>query len=105
MLLRKHLLAPLALESVPSRGISGRNVRRVSSLQPSNLTAHPRDHTVPYGTALLGWRCPRHFVPGYDRTVPPGQAVASVDCPVSVAESTAGRDHRCPMGYRRVFVA
>ena len=30
------------------------------------------DHTVPYGTALLGWRCPRHFVPGYDRTVPPG---------------------------------
>jgi hypothetical protein len=27
---------------------------------------------VPYGTALLRWRCPRHFVPGYDRTVPPG---------------------------------
>src|ERR1700675_1512303 len=27
------------------------------------------NHTVPYGTALLGWRCPRHFVPGYDRTV------------------------------------
>ena len=22
--------------------------------------------------ALFGWRCPRHFVPGYDRTVPPG---------------------------------
>jgi hypothetical protein len=21
---------------------------------------------------LLGWRCPRHFVPGYDRMVPPG---------------------------------
>ena len=30
------------------------------------------NHTVPYGTALLGWRRPRHFVPGYDRTVPPG---------------------------------
>ena len=30
------------------------------------------NHTVPYGTALLGWGCPRHFVPGYDRTVPPG---------------------------------
>jgi hypothetical protein len=30
-------------------------------------------HTVPYGTGLLGWRCPRHFVPGYDHTVPPGQ--------------------------------
>jgi len=30
------------------------------------------DHTVPYGTVLLGWGCSRHFVPGYDRTVPPG---------------------------------
>jgi hypothetical protein len=30
------------------------------------------DHTVPYGTALLGWRFRRHFVPGYNRTVPPG---------------------------------
>jgi hypothetical protein len=33
------------------------------------------NHTVPYGTALLGWRCPRHFVPGYDRAVPPGHFV------------------------------
>src|SRR6476646_3906295 len=30
------------------------------------------NQTVPYGTALLGWRFPRHFVPGYDRIVPPG---------------------------------
>src|SRR6202043_508016 len=30
------------------------------------------NQTVPYGTALLGRRGPRHFVPGYDRTVPPG---------------------------------
>jgi hypothetical protein len=30
-------------------------------------------------------RCPRHFVPGYDRTVPPGQAVAGVRCPLSVS--------------------
>src|SRR3984957_8185973 len=37
------------------------------------IDAHTRaNHTVPYGTALLGRRCPRHFVPGYDRTVPPG---------------------------------
>jgi hypothetical protein len=28
------------------------------------------DHTVPYGTGLWGRRCPRHFVPGYGRTVP-----------------------------------
>src|SRR5271156_3864128 len=27
------------------------------------------NQTVPYGTALLRWGCPRHF---YDRTVPPG---------------------------------
>jgi pimeloyl-ACP methyl ester carboxylesterase len=38
-----------------SQSISGRNVRRVD------------------GTALWVWRCPRHFVPGYDRAVPPGQ--------------------------------
>jgi hypothetical protein len=30
------------------------------------------NHTVPYGTALLGGTVPRHFVPGYDRVVPPG---------------------------------
>ena len=30
------------------------------------------NQTVPYGTAVFGWRCSRHFVPGYDRTVPPG---------------------------------
>jgi hypothetical protein len=30
------------------------------------------NHTGPYGAALMRWPCPRHFVPGYDRTVPPG---------------------------------
>jgi hypothetical protein len=30
------------------------------------------DHTVPYGTVLSG-RFSRHFVPGYDHPVPPGQ--------------------------------
>jgi hypothetical protein len=29
------------------------------------------DRTLRDGS--FGWRCPRHFVPGYDRTVPPGQ--------------------------------
>ena len=33
------------------------------------MIGRTQNHTVPYGTALLGWRCPRHFVPGYDRTV------------------------------------
>jgi hypothetical protein len=39
------------------------------------------DRTVPSGTALLGWRCPRHFVPGYDRTVPSGTALLGWRCP------------------------
>jgi hypothetical protein len=30
------------------------------------------DRTLRDGS--FGWRCPRHFVPGYDRTVPPGQS-------------------------------
>jgi hypothetical protein len=49
---------------------------RIRNFLPSNLQidAHTRtNHTVPYGTALLGWRCPRHFVPGYDHAVPPGR--------------------------------
>jgi hypothetical protein len=38
----------------------------------SNRAYTCKNHTVPYGTDLLGWRSPRHFVPGYDRIVPPG---------------------------------
>jgi hypothetical protein len=30
------------------------------------------DHIRLGGAGSLGWRCPRHFVPGYDHTVPPG---------------------------------
>src|SRR6202011_3354730 len=47
-----------------------------SKFPPSNLRigAHTcTNHTVPYGTALLGWRSPRHFVPGYDHAVPLGR--------------------------------
>jgi len=33
------------------------------------------DHIRLGGDGSLGWRCPRHFVPGYGRTVPPGQAL------------------------------
>jgi hypothetical protein len=35
-------------------------------------TRSARHHTVPYGTVLLGYGFSRHFVPGYDRPVPPG---------------------------------
>jgi hypothetical protein len=31
------------------------------------------DHTVPYGNGTFEGHFPRHFVPGYDQPVPPGQ--------------------------------
>ena len=34
------------------------------------------NYTVPYRDGTFGWRCPSHFVPGYDRTVPPGRVLA-----------------------------
>jgi hypothetical protein len=42
------------------------------SLQSSIGLHDCANQTVPSGTALLGWRYPRHSVPGYDRIVPPG---------------------------------
>ena len=50
--------------------------RTQTAPQSSNRCAHLQESYRPYGTALLGWRCPRHFVPGYDRTVPPGHFAA-----------------------------
>ena len=41
--------------------------------QSSSSSSFVLDRTVPYGTGSFGWRFSRHFVPGYDRTVPPGQ--------------------------------
>src|ERR1700730_15293876 len=41
--------------------------------QSSSSSSFVLDHTVPYGTGSFGWRLSKHFVPGYDRTVPPGQ--------------------------------
>src|SRR6202044_1484886 len=48
-----------------------KNTPRFSSQNTSEISS-ASDHTVPYGTVLAGWGCSRHFVPGYDRTVPPG---------------------------------
>ncbi len=47
------------------------------------------NHTVPYGTDLLGWRSPRHFVPGYDHAVPPGRNTFRAECLIKLA----------PMGF------
>jgi hypothetical protein len=58
------------------RGILSKGVpcflRKANHSNP-RIGAHTgANQTVPYGTALLMLRCPRHFVPGYDRIVPPG---------------------------------
>ena len=47
----------------------------------ANRCAYQHNHTVPYGTALLGWRCPRHFVPGYDQAVPLGRNYLRTEVP------------------------
>src|SRR5271166_934272 len=44
----------------------------IPSLQSSNRCAHLHESHRTLRDGSLGWRCPRHFVPGYDRTVPPG---------------------------------
>jgi hypothetical protein len=109
-----------------------------------------KNQTVPYGTALwigdvpgtscqatiapslrdkaralrdgsLDWRCPRHFVPGYDRTVPPGQspcptgrffwggAIPGTSCQATIGPSLrdkarALRDGSFGVGCSRHFV-
>jgi hypothetical protein len=55
------------------------NTAHISIENTSGIAAP--DQTVPYGTALFGWRGPRHFVPGYDRTVPPGQKPFAIEGP------------------------
>jgi hypothetical protein len=48
-------------------------LERFDESKPIESVSHTcTNQTVPYGTAPSRWRFPRHFVPGYDRTVPPG---------------------------------
>jgi hypothetical protein len=58
------------------RGISSKGAPcflRKANHSNSRIGEHTgANQTVSYGTALLRSRCSRHFVPGYDRTVPPG---------------------------------
>src|ERR1700754_1154648 len=51
------------------------------SAPPKNIVT-PAARIRPYLRAgSFGWRCPRHFVPGYDRTVPPGRNHSPVEGP------------------------
>jgi hypothetical protein len=48
-------------------------VFEMSSPQSSNRCARLRESDRTLRDGSFGWPCPRHFVPGYDRTVPPGR--------------------------------
>jgi hypothetical protein len=54
------------------------------------------NQTVSYGTAVLGWRFFRHFVPGYDRTVPPGH-FSNAEAIVFVEDAST---EEVPEGYK-----
>src|SRR5271166_5536081 len=59
--------------------LDGRSFGEISPLQSSNRCAYLHESHRTLRDGSLGWRCPRHFVPGYDRTVPPGHfATASM---------------------------
>ena len=49
-----------------------KETRRIFRREKPVGSAAP-DHTVPYGTGSFEGRFPRHFVPGYDQPVSPGQ--------------------------------
>jgi hypothetical protein len=44
-----------------------------------NRCARPRESDRTLRDGSFGWRCPSHFVPGYDRTVPLGQKPPRVE--------------------------
>src|SRR5271166_1880225 len=52
--------------------LDGRSFGEISPLQSSNRCAYLHESHRTLRDGSLGWRCPRHFVPGYGRTVPPG---------------------------------
>jgi hypothetical protein len=53
------------------------------SLQSSTWCARLRESDRTLRDGSFGRRCPRHFVPGYDRTVPPGRVLAGILRPQS----------------------
>jgi hypothetical protein len=61
------------------------SARTPAQIKPYPTPALSKRQRVEWGTDLLGWLCPRHFVPGYDRTVPPGHlgSILHLDQPFS----------------------
>jgi hypothetical protein len=65
-----------------------------SSLQLSNRCAPLRESDRTLRDGSFGWRCSRHFVPGYDRTVPPGRLLAGALRPQSQVSLSFRRKKR-----------
>jgi hypothetical protein len=54
------------------------------------------NHTVPYGTVPSGGRFSRHFVPGYDQSVPPGQMPFPIEDPATQPQALGKRPNSSP---------
>ena len=61
----------------------------------SNRCAHLHESHRTLRDGSLGWRCPRHFVPGYDRTVPPGHFATGFSSSVPPQAETQIRFFHC----------
>jgi hypothetical protein len=62
----------VAWHEVPGKNVHREN-RPVGYGMIGSRCARLRESDRTLRDGSFGWRCPRHFVPGYDRTVPPGQ--------------------------------
>jgi hypothetical protein len=59
-----------------ANALEGYGNANLDSSGESVRTLHESDRTLRDGS--FGWRWPRHFVPGYDRAVPPGRVLAAL---------------------------
>jgi hypothetical protein len=62
----------VAWHEVPGKNVHREN-RPVGYGMIGSRCARLRESDRTLRDGSFGWRCPRHFVPGYDRTVPLGQ--------------------------------
>src|SRR3984893_2814077 len=72
MIVAEHEVPGKVPSKVPSRRVQPiPEVFLVEMCAMSNRCAHLHESYRTLRDGSLGWRCPRHFVPGYDRIVLP----------------------------------